>query len=128
MPITRSPNSATPPLYCGPRNGLKRRTGTRHLIGALGRCQAISRITPEHFRGVCVLKSTQIGQPQMASTRKKTKAPTAPKKPPAKAAAPAAPTVATTERRVAKRRGGRGRRSEERRVGKECRSRWAPYH
>ena len=29
------------------------------------------------------------------------------------------------------RRGGRGRgggRSEERRVGKECRSRWAPYH
>ena len=23
---------------------------------------------------------------------------------------------------------GRGRRSEERRVGKECRSRWSPYH
>src|ERR1019366_10025161 len=25
-------------------------------------------------------------------------------------------------------RGGRGMRSEERRVGKECRSRWSPYH
>ena len=24
--------------------------------------------------------------------------------------------------------GGFGRRSEERRVGKECRSRWSPYH
>ena len=24
--------------------------------------------------------------------------------------------------------GGAGRRSEERRVGKECRSRWSPYH
>ena len=24
--------------------------------------------------------------------------------------------------------GGYGRRSEERRVGKECRSRWSPYH
>ena len=24
--------------------------------------------------------------------------------------------------------GGRGTRSEERRVGKECRSRWSPYH
>ena len=26
------------------------------------------------------------------------------------------------------RRPGRGARSEERRVGKECRSRWSPYH
>src|ERR1022692_4149787 len=25
-------------------------------------------------------------------------------------------------------RSGRGKRSEERRVGKECRSRWSPYH
>ena len=25
-------------------------------------------------------------------------------------------------------RKGQGRRSEERRVGKECRSRWSPYH
>ena len=24
--------------------------------------------------------------------------------------------------------GGKGARSEERRVGKECRSRWSPYH
>src|SRR2546430_15490045 len=28
----------------------------------------------------------------------------------------------------ARRRMGTGRRSEERRVGKECRSRWSPYH
>src|SRR3989449_11643660 len=27
-----------------------------------------------------------------------------------------------------RRRGGRRLRSEERRVGKECRSRWSPYH
>jgi len=33
------------------------------------------------------------------------------------------------ERRAVKRRGGlRVLRSEERRVGKECRSRWSPYH
>ena len=33
--------------------------------------------------------------------------------------------LATVEAEIA---GGAGSRSEERRVGKECRSRWSPYH
>src|SRR5882757_2824634 len=33
--------------------------GTRHLIGAFRRCQAIFRLLHEHFRCHCVLKSTQ---------------------------------------------------------------------
>ena len=32
------------------------------------------------------------------------------------------------EKKLKGRRNGAGWRSEERRVGKECRSRWAPYH
>src|SRR2546421_4744830 len=34
----------------------------------------------------------------------------------------------TTVRKRSRRRAPRLRRSEERRVGKECRSRWSPYH
>src|SRR2546427_5228915 len=43
---------------------------------------------------------------------------------------PAAATAATSGRPDLKDRLGRKdrRRSEERRVGKECRSRWSPYH
>src|ERR1019366_642682 len=40
---------------------------------------------------------------------------------------PPAPS-AGTDAAAAGRGGGRGFRSEERRVGKECRSRWSPYH
>src|SRR2546428_1559824 len=37
---------------------LSRPAGTRHLIGAFGRGQAISRLFHEHFFYPCVLKST----------------------------------------------------------------------
>jgi len=73
------------------------RAGTRHLIGAFTRCQAISRPFHEHFCCVCVLKSTQIGRTNAAYPEPKT-APAAK----AKAKAPVA-----TERRVVKRRGRR---------------------
>ena len=45
---------------------LNRPAGTRHLIGALRRCQAISRLFHEHFCYLCVLKSTQIGRTDAA--------------------------------------------------------------
>ena len=38
---------------------------------------------------------------------------------------PNGPTISTVERKVIEQD---GLRSEERRVGKECRSRWSPYH
>src|SRR6266496_3231272 len=37
-------------------------------------------------------------------------------------------TGSSTRRTTARSRRADGRRSEERRVGKECRSRWSPYH
>ena len=33
-----------------------------------------------------------------------------------------------SDRRILTQSGLKGQRSEERRVGKECRSRWSPYH
>src|SRR5438445_13251030 len=47
---------------------------------------------------------------------------------PAAAAAPPAPTTAKPPSPAATPSAPAGVRSEERRVGKECRSRWSPYH
>src|SRR2546430_11278283 len=41
---------------------------------------------------------------------------------------PCRPLAAPEPRPSRRSRADRGRRSEERRVGKECRSRWSPYH
>src|SRR5207247_2958086 len=49
--------SYAPAIFPRPKN---RPAGTRHLIGTLRRCQAISRSFHEHFRCRCVLKSSQI--------------------------------------------------------------------
>ena len=51
--------SYAPAIFPRPKN---RPTGTRHLIGAFRRCQAISRSFYEHFCRHCVLQSTQIGR------------------------------------------------------------------
>src|SRR3712207_4722098 len=47
---------------------------------------------------------------------------------PAQEGACTTPEGSTVAFRVNDQQGGSGHRSEERRVGKECRSRWSPYH
>src|SRR2546427_4410815 len=72
--------------------------------------------------------SSDLPRPRCAAPLLAPRAPRAPRRGPVRRCAPPPPTTLDGGTRARWNQGRGPPRSEERRVGKECRSRWSPYH